>query len=160
VQTLTTKFGRIDILINNGGAQFDLQVAQGKLTLREALNASWDINVSGAHVLTTLAVPLLLKSADPRLLFITSGTSSLTETERFDNPVHARLNGSPEKGWPKTGTPSITTYRSAKTGLNMLVREWHRVLLKDGVKVFAVSPGFLATGLGGAGSEMLKKVSN
>jgi NAD(P)-dependent dehydrogenase (short-subunit alcohol dehydrogenase family) len=160
VQTLASKFGRVDILINNGGAMFDGQFAQGKMSLREAFNASWDTNVSGTHVLTTLAVPLLLKSADPRLLFISSGTSSFRDTEHSDTPAHARLNASPEKGWPKTGGGlSTTCYRSTKTGLNMLVREWHRILLNDSVKVWAVSPGFLATGLGGVGTEMLKKVS-
>jgi len=28
------------------------------------------------------------------------------------------------------------------------MREWARVLKEDGVKVFAISPGYLATGLG------------
>lgn len=27
-------------------------------------------------------------------------------------------------------------------------REWHRTLKQDGVKVWAISPGYLATGLG------------
>lgn len=33
---------------------------------------------------------------------------------------------------------------------NMLSREWHRILKNDGVKTWAVSPGYLATGLGGS----------
>ena len=40
----------------------------------------------------------------------------------------------------------------------MLMREWARLLRGDGVKVWAVSPGFLATGLGGVGVETLKKM--
>lgn len=31
----------------------------------------------------------------------------------------------------------------------MMMREWSRILQEDGVKVWGVSPGFLATGLGG-----------
>lgn len=159
VESISTTFGRLDVLINNGGASFDAQAKFGKMTLREAFNASWDSNVSGTHVLTTLAMPLLVKAANPRLLFITSGTSSLQETDRFDVPIFQRLNHSPEKGWPKSGeTVPLIGYRSSKTGLNMLMRDWHRLLRNDGVKVWAVSPGFLATGLGGAGPEVLKKV--
>lgn len=37
-----------------------------------------------------------------------------------------------------------------------MMREWTRELKNDGVKVFAISPGFLATGLGGVGAEKLK----
>lgn len=37
-----------------------------------------------------------------------------------------------------------------------MMREWTRILKHDGVKVFAISPGFLATGLGGVGGEKLK----
>ena len=161
VESISSRFGRIDILINNGGASFDGLHAQGKLTMREAWSASWDTNVTGTHILTTLAIPLLLKSASPRLVFMTSGTSSLGETERLDTPTYQRLNGSPEKGWPKAaGGPPVLGYRCSKTGLNMLMRDWHRVLLNDGVKVWTVSPGFLATNLIGTGPEPLKKVSH
>lgn len=159
VQSIGAKFGRVDVLINNAGASFDDR-GQGKLTMREAWNASWDTNVAGTQVLTTLAIPLLLKSADPRLVFMTSGTSSLNETERLDGPTYQRLNGSPEKGWPKPSRgPGILSYRCSKTGLNMLMRDWHRVLRNDGVKVWAISPGFLATNLAGVGPEALRKVS-
>jgi NAD(P)-dependent dehydrogenase (short-subunit alcohol dehydrogenase family) len=66
----------------------------------------------------------------------------------------------PDAGWPKPSKLNPTdAYRSSKTGLNMMMRQWYRILKKDGVKVFAVSPGFLATGLAGIGPETLKKVS-
>lgn len=159
IETISSTTGYLDILINNAGAGFDGQIQSGKLSIREAWNASWDTNVSGTQVLTTLAIPLLLKSSNPRLLFMTSGTSSLIETDNFDHPAMARINASPEKGWPKDkGLNSIVSYRSTKTGLNMLMRDWCRVLKNDGVKVWAISPGFLATGLGGVGPEILKKV--
>ena len=85
--------------------------------------------------------------------------TTLTESERLDNPAMKAINGAPEAGWPKKEAMNpVTIYRSAKTGLNMAVREWDRILRNDGVKVWAVSPGFLATGLGGVGPEQLKKV--
>lgn len=36
----------------------------------------------------------------------------------------------------------------------MVMLDWARVLSADGVKVFGISPGFLATGLGGARSDL------
>ena len=155
-----SQHGRLDTLVNNAGASFDHAASQGKMTLREAFNAAWDVNVSGTHVITHEFAPLLLKSADPRLMFVTSGTSALAETEQFDYPPLARLNASPEAGWPKSSMTPVTSYRSSKTGLNMVMREWAKILKNDGVKVFAISPGFLATGLAGVGAEQLKKVSN
>ncbi|KAI1827629.1 hypothetical protein F4861DRAFT_328473 [Xylaria intraflava] len=159
VAEITSKYGRLDILLNNGGAGYDYQIVSGEMSIREAFNASWDTNVSGTHVLTTLAVPLLLKSSDPRLIFVTSGTSSLSETLRSDTPATARINTVPPAGWPKPNPMMFNpSYRSAKTGLNMLMREWRKILFNDGVKVFAVSPGFLATGLGGFGVKRLKEM--
>jgi NAD(P)-dependent dehydrogenase (short-subunit alcohol dehydrogenase family) len=71
----------------------------------------------------------------------------------------SRINASPDKGWPKGGELNpITSYRSTKAGLNMLMREWVRILKNDGVKVWAISPGFLATGLGGVGKDQLLKM--
>lgn len=163
VKTLADKYGRIDALINNAGASFDGHLRDGKMSIREAFNASWDTNVSGTQVLTTLAVPLLLKSSDPRLMFVTSGTSSIAETEpeNWGALAHmlGRINASPDQGWPKAKELNpITSYRSTKAGLNMLMREWVRILRNDGVKVWAISPGFLATGLGGVGKEQLLKM--
>lgn len=122
--------------------------------MRQTWNKSWDVNVTGAYILTHTLMPLLLLSPSPLLLFITSGTSTLAE----HSSPHLPINRSPEKGWPKQGFGmGIPTYRAAKTGLNMMVREWARVLKEDGVKVLAVSPGYLATGLGGD-REMNRKM--
>lgn len=158
-ENVSKQHGKVDVLINNAGASFDPAAAQGKMTVREAFNAAWDVNVAGTHVMTYEFTPLLLKSSQPRLMFVTSGTSALTETEKFDYPPLARLNASPEAGWPKPPVANpVVSYRSSKTGLNMLMRQWAKMLKNDGVKVFAISPGFLATGLAGIGPEQLKKV--
>lgn len=170
VETIRARHGgRLDALVNNAGGAFDQEARAGRMSLREAWNATWDTNVSGTNVLTTLAVPLLLRSSGDgdgaRIVFVTSGTANLTDTEVTAGPL-ARINSSPAAGWPKEvaadwrgGGMVFPAYRSAKTGLNMAMREWHRVLRNDGVKVWCVSPGFLATGLGGMGVDHLKKVS-
>ncbi|KAK3052410.1 hypothetical protein LTR09_006620 [Extremus antarcticus] len=159
VSTLSSSHnGTLDVLINNAGAALDPAHSQGKLSTRELWNQSWDINVSGTQVLTELCAPLLLKSSNPRLLFLTSGTASLAETERTDGPMYERINGSPAAGWPKPGFTGTPAYRSVKTGLNMVAREWRRLLRGDGVKVWLISPGFLSTGLGGVGAETLREM--
>lgn len=117
------------------------------------------VNVAGPQITTQEFMPLILKSSDPRVIFMISGTSSLADTERMDG-AFGMINASPEAGWPKPNLMNPTQiYRSSKTGLNMLIREWNRNLKNDGVKVFGVSPGFLATNLNGIGAEQLKKVS-
>lgn len=83
--------------------------------MREMWNKSWDVNTTGTYILTHTLVSLLLKSSDPKLLFITSGTSTLPEMANTALPV----NQSPGKGWPKQGF-AVTAYRSSKTGMNII----------------------------------------
>ena len=120
-------------------------------------NQSWNVNTVGTQVMTSTFVPLLLQAPNPRLLFITSGTSTLAGTEN----MALFVNRYSAKGWPKGNFDgknyNVPAYRSSKTGMNMMMREWHRMLHEDGVKVWCISPGFLATGLGG-GEEMNKKM--
>ncbi|OTA98163.1 hypothetical protein M426DRAFT_326205 [Hypoxylon sp. CI-4A] len=167
IDTIRARHGRLDALVNNAGGSYDPSVQGGRPNLRDSFNATWNLNVSGTHVLTTLAVPLLLLASrddnnNPRVVFVTSGTASLAESDVVSDPNHARINASPAAGWPKEGPrlalSALSAYRASKTGLNMVAREWVRVLKNDGVKIFLVSPGFLATGLGGVGAERLKEM--
>ena len=114
------------------------------MTMRQMWSQSWNVNTVGTQVMTSVFMPLLLRSSNPRLVFITSGTSTLAGTDNLALAV----NRYPPKGWPKSNF-SVPAYRSSKTGMNMMMREWYRTLKNDGVKVWCMSPGFLATGLGG-----------
>lgn len=112
--------------------------------MRDMWNKSWAVNTTSTQIVTYTFLPLLLKSQDPRLVFITSGTSTLTES---DNTA-VFVNRPPPKGWPKDSL-AVAAYRSSKTGMNMMMREWARILHEDGVKLWCISPGHLATALGG-----------
>jgi len=121
--------------------------------MREAWNQGYDINVSGTQVMTHVFAPLLIKSSDPRLMFITSGLSSLQGITQAYHPLTEVVIPA---GWPKTVQIPFNGYRSSKAALNMMMMTWYWILKEDGVKVWSISPGFLATGLGGIGKEVLK----
>lgn len=105
--------------------------------------------------MTATFTPLLLKSASPRLIFLTSGLSTLAGSSTSLLP---KIGLAITPGWPKEGLQIIVAYRAAKAALNMVMLAWHGVLKGDGVKVWCVSPGFLATGLLGADkADLLKK---
>lgn len=122
------------------------------MTAREAWIKAWSVNVVGAFSMTQTFLPLLVKSQDPRLLFVTSGLSSITIAS---DPTHPRYQV-PPAGVPKENIGQMS-YKSSKAGLNMMMVEWHRILKADGVKVWSIAPGLLATGLGG-NREFLKKI--
>jgi NAD(P)-dependent dehydrogenase (short-subunit alcohol dehydrogenase family) len=160
------KVGHVDFLINNAGEQprrtrwTRLTLAGAQFThikdTREQWNQTWDTNVVGTQIMTETFMPLLFKAkvATPRLLFITSGLSSLAEDAEGRSPRYAH----PPSGWPKeTGRTIFLAYRSAKTGMNMMALDWVRLLGNDSIKVFNIAPGLLATGLGG-NKELLKKM--
>lgn len=136
------------------------------MSLRDSFTRAYDVNVSGTQVMTWTFIPLLLKSTDPRLIFV-AGLSQITlaSEEYFPTPQQPA-------GWPKQIDFETIGYRCSKTALNMLMLDWNHKLKADGVKVWGVGPGFLATDLGNArevaqqlgagapsiGGEMLKSV--
>ncbi|KAK2007858.1 short-chain dehydrogenase [Colletotrichum eremochloae] len=158
-QSVKDKHGVLDVLVNNAGATHDFNAQnynpEDIKTLRQNFNKSYDVNTSGTHVITHVFVPLLLKSSDPRILFVTSGLSNLHGIETL-GLLPFQPQSVPPAGWPKPFTPQAG-YRSSKTALNMVMLNWHWLLKADGVKVWCISPGFLATGLGG-NPELLKKM--
>ncbi|KAL5872570.1 hypothetical protein ACKVWC_008193 [Pyricularia oryzae] len=151
-ETVRSRVDRVDVLINNTGVMLDQQIERGNMSTREAFNRSWDVNVAGAHITTSTFLPLLLKSPDPRVVFNTSGVSSLAHAA---DPCHFSYRA-PPAGVPKpAGTVS---YRASKAGLNMVMLEWARMLRDDGVKVWAVAPGFFATDIGEGDPGAMRKM--
>lgn len=92
--------------------------------------------------MTWTFMPLLLKSADPRLIFV-AGLSQITLASEAYFPTPPQ-----PAGWPKKVDFETIAYRCSKTALNMMMLDWNHKLKEDGVKVWGVGPGFLATGLG------------
>ena len=135
--------GHVDALVNNAGASFDIQYVTGKVSLRDCFNKAYDVNVTGADVMTDTFMPLLLKSSDPRLLFV-AGLSQITVASQRYFPTPPL-----PAGWPKKVDFETIGYRCSKTALNMLMLDWNHKMKEDGVKVWGVGPGFLATNLGG-----------
>ena len=87
-------------------------------------------------------MPLLLKSSDPRLIFV-AGLANMTRASESYFPTPPQ-----PAGWPKKIDFETIGYRCSKTALNMLMLDWNHKLKADGVKVWSVGPGFLATDLG------------
>ncbi|KAF3906444.1 hypothetical protein ABW20_dc0105742 [Dactylellina cionopaga] len=144
---ISSEVDYIDALINNAGAATNVP------TGRESILLDYNVNVAGTYVVTDTFLPLLLKSSEPRLLFLTSGLSS---QEEAGDPNGFRYQN-PPAGWPKpAGGPQFLSYRASKTALNMFMIDFTRLLKNDNVKVWCISPGFLATNLGG-NPELLKK---
>lgn len=123
----------------------DLDWVRGNVGLRESFTGSYKVNVAGTHVVTFTFLPLLLKSTDPRLLFVT-GLGTFEKCARGDFPLPPNL----APRWPKIMTFETVGYRCTKTVLNMLMLDYHYKLQADSVKVWCVGPGFLATNLGDA----------
>ncbi|WWC61906.1 uncharacterized protein I303_104492 [Kwoniella dejecticola CBS 10117] len=156
------KTDQVDVLINNAGASFDKTGPEIGLTPREIFQKTFEINVTGTHLFTHTFIPLLLNSPDGTLLFLTSGSASLTRTEDKE----FSLNESPPSGWPKPTSTSgpgrgggggYLSYKTSKVALNMIMREWVRILGNDeNIKVFGINPGTVLTNFGGH-QEQLRK---
>jgi len=136
---LQKEFSHIDVLINNAGVALDRLVPQetnpAALAKRaEVYSTILNTNVVGPNILTTILLPLLLKSSSPRLLFVSSGLGSL---EWCSDPSSHYYQ-----------VPAAM-YRSSKSALNMQMVMWHKELKEKNVAVYSICPGFNATGLGG-----------
>jgi 3-oxoacyl-[acyl-carrier protein] reductase len=122
-------FGRIDIWVNNAGV-----APAERLDLLETTPASWDrvlgINLRGPFFLTqAVARVMVQQSADrtidePCIVFITSVSSAFVSTNRAD-------------------------YCISKAGLSMAVQLFATRLADQGIPVYEVRPGVIATDMTG-----------
>jgi NAD(P)-dependent dehydrogenase (short-subunit alcohol dehydrogenase family) len=121
--------GRVDVLVNNAAVHYDTwqrSVDVDFAVVREAL----ETNVLGAWQTTVALLPLLRRSAHPRVVMVSSEGGSL-----------ASMHG---------GTPA---YSVSKAALNALTRTLAGDLARERVLVNAVCPGWVATDMGGPGGR-------
>jgi NAD(P)-dependent dehydrogenase (short-subunit alcohol dehydrogenase family) len=122
------RYGRLDVLINNAGitGRWVDPLETGPADLL----ACYDINVFGPVRVTRAFVPLLRRSAAPRIVMVSSGNGSIAVTSDPQRLEH--------------GIVSLT-YPSSKTALNMITTQYAKALPE--FRVNAADPGFTATDL-------------
>ncbi|KAK9482633.1 short-chain dehydrogenase/reductase [Lipomyces starkeyi] len=123
---ITSKFNRLDVLINNAGVSINEENISGPV-LRTSYHDTFAVNAFGAALTTEAFIPLLSASPTPRIVFMSSITGSLTH--RWGIPV------------------DLPVYRSSKAALNMLMLHYAFKFKDAGWKVNASCPGYCATNL-------------
>jgi len=142
-ERIRTEFGHLDVLINNAaisntGMQAGTSVQEHALQTRpsnvsfEEMRAVWETNVFGVLAIYQAMLPLLREAPAARIVNVSSGAGSLTQAS------------DPNFAYRSTFGP---VYPASKTALNALTVAMAIELESEGIKVNAVSPGFIKTNL-------------
>ncbi|KAK9371430.1 hypothetical protein V1509DRAFT_614674 [Lipomyces kononenkoae] len=126
-QDVETKYGKLDVLINNAG----IIVYRPTDTLTR-LRETFETNTFAPAIVTEAFLPLLRNSPNPRLIYVSSNQGSISWIFSFE---YFQVKGN--------------EYRMSKAALNMLAA-CHKVDFAEwGCKVCAFNPGFMVTNLTG-----------
>lgn len=126
------EYGRLDILINNAGVNYEELGANTTLTVtEEELRKVFDTNFFAVIAVTRAMLPLLEKSAAGRIVNLSSILGS--------NSLHARPEGLGTKG---------LAYDSSKTALNAFTIHLADALKGTKIKVNSAHPGWVKTDMG------------
>ncbi|KAL5398665.1 hypothetical protein PMIN03_012752 [Paraphaeosphaeria minitans] len=128
VKAIETEHGHIDVLINNAGILIDGK--NPEQTTRDLFTETFNTNVIGTAVLTESFIPLLRKSANPRLVFVSSRMGSLHQATVKDTFYYAT---------------DFKAYDASKAAVNMLALNYARILEDVDGKVNVACPQYVKT---------------
>jgi NAD(P)-dependent dehydrogenase (short-subunit alcohol dehydrogenase family) len=115
----------LDVLVNNAGIVIDGGVSGNEPDF-DAIARTLETNFYGAYRVTVALLPVLRRSAHPRIVNVSSGMGGVAEMG----------------GW-------VPGYRVSKAALNAMTRILSTELKDDGVLVNSACPGFVNTDMGG-----------
>lgn len=123
------EFGKLDILINNAGINYDTWQNTQTANIQE-VKQTIDTNLLGAWRVTQAFVPLLQKGKNSRIVNISSGAGNLASQ-----------------------TGNTPAYSISKLALNALTMQFANLLQKDNILVNCMCPGWVRTSMGGVGAS-------
>jgi NAD(P)-dependent dehydrogenase (short-subunit alcohol dehydrogenase family) len=130
VKEVEARHGRLDVLVNNAG------INGGWVPALEAtadvVRTCFETNVFGPVRVTRAFLPLLRRSAAPRIVMVSSGMGSLAITSDPDR-LESTIVG--------------LQYPASKAALNMITTQYAKALPE--FRVNAADPGYTATDLNG-----------
>ena len=128
--TVTETSPRLDILVNNAGS-----VNLGRHTTPEGFEQTFAANYLGHFLLTTLLLPLLIRSRPSRIVNVSSAAYRQATLD-FDNLQF-------ERG----GYGIMRAYGRSKLAQILFTQELGRRLAGSGVSAYSLHPGAVATGI-------------
>ena len=130
-RTTLSRFGRIDVLVNNAGIVRDAQLVKWKngSLAGEMSDEQWSdvvgVNLSGVFFCARAVVPHMIANGGGVIL---NASSIVAHYGNFGQ----------------------SNYTAAKAGLIAMTKTWARELGRYGIRVNAVAPGFIATRMVGS----------
>ncbi|HEV2638498.1 MAG TPA: SDR family oxidoreductase [Actinocrinis sp.] len=126
--------GRLDVLVNNAGIAGGMPQEPTRADL-DTIRTVVETNVLGVIRVTNAMMPLLRRSASPRIVNMSSSVGSL-----------ARQSGPTAE---QTAGPVAVAYSPSKTFLNAVTLQYVRELSGTNILINAGCPGYVATDLNG-----------
>ena len=127
--------GGLDVLVNNAGIEqrtaTNTVIGAAEITADQVRDL-FETNVFGVVRVTHAFLPLLLKSAAPAVVNVSSGLASLAKVTDPGSPAYAY--------------PGVA-YPASKAAVNMITVQYAKAF--PGMRINAVEPGFTATDLNG-----------
>jgi len=136
VEEYSKQFGRLDVLVNNAGVLFEFgnsPIPPSQISL-QIITDTYNTNVVGTMNVTLSFLPLLRKSALPRIVNVSSIVGSLAKSS---DPTSLIYNF------------NFAAYASSKAAINAITVSFSKELSKEGFKINSVCPGPVNTEMGG-----------
>ncbi|GHF30573.1 short-chain dehydrogenase [Amycolatopsis deserti] len=130
-KTVEQRYGRLDILMNNAGVALDWGHRPSELSA-DVVREIYETNVFGVIRVTNAFLPLLRKSARPRIVNTSSSLASLT--------LHQDTSSHQSK-------VLLLGYNSSKSALNAVSVSYANDLREEGITVNVFEPGYCSTDL-------------